>query len=148
MTLLHLRDIADRTNHRFSITSEIRDVRDRQLAEVTRADDFIVGERLISLLLTQVSENKELNHVFQDLFRSEGSEIYLKPAVDYVRPGSEVTFATIVESARQRGEIAIGYRQKAFAGDASKTYGVRTNPPKASRVSLVDGDQVVVLAEN
>ena len=66
------------------------DVRNRELAEVTRADDFIVSDQLISLMLTQISENRELDAVFADLFDPDGSEIYLKPAGDYVEPG-EVT---------------------------------------------------------
>jgi hypothetical protein len=43
---------------------------------------FIVSDELTGLLLTQVSENGGLLEVFQDLFRSEGSEVYLKPAKD------------------------------------------------------------------
>ena len=72
---------------------------------MTRADDFIVSDRLISRLLTQVSENKQLNAVFTDLFDAEGTEIYLKPAADYVTPGREVTYATIVEAARRISEL-------------------------------------------
>ena len=44
------------------------DVRNRQLAEVTRADDFIVSDSLVSLLLSQIAENRDLNAVFGDLF--------------------------------------------------------------------------------
>ena len=43
------------------------------LAEVTQADDFIVSNKLVSLMLSQVSENRELNALFADLstfFRS------------------------------------------------------------------------------
>lgn len=76
VTLLHLRDIANAVGHPFSITSEMADVRNRTLAEVTRADDFIVSDRLISLLLTQVAEEKQLNAVFSDLFDAAGSEVY------------------------------------------------------------------------
>ena len=36
------------------------DVRNRELAEVTQADDFIVSDKLVSLMLAQVSENKDL----------------------------------------------------------------------------------------
>ena len=67
-------------------------MRNRALAEVTRADDFIVGDQLVSLLLTQISENKALNAVFSDLFDPEGSEIYLKPAKDYVQLDREIGY--------------------------------------------------------
>jgi|CXWL01.1.fsa_nt_gi voltage-gated potassium channel Kch len=148
VTLLHLRDIREQSGRRFSIVSEMLDVRNRALAEVTRADDFIVGDQLVSLLLTQISENKELNAVFADLFDPAGSEIYLKPASDYVVPGREVSFYTVVESARRRGQIAIGYRQQRFSTDKEKAYGVSTNPEKATRLTFEPNDSVIVLAED
>jgi hypothetical protein len=121
--------------------SEMLDLRTRALAEVTHADDFIVSSRLVSLLMAQVAENPRLNAVFSDLFDPGGSEIYLRPAPDYVEAGSEVTFATIVESGRRRGEVAIGYRVVSSDG-----HGVRINPPKSDRVRLSATDMVIVLA--
>ena len=85
ITLLHLRDIATKKDCHFSIVSEMLDVRNRNLADITRADDFIVSDRLVSLMMAQVAENPRLNLVFQDLFDPEGSEIYLKPASDFVK---------------------------------------------------------------
>ncbi|MCB0055197.1 MAG: hypothetical protein KDE24_37220, partial [Caldilinea sp.] len=49
VTLLHLRDIATKHGHSFSIVSEMLDVRNRRLAEITRPDDFIVSDQLVSL---------------------------------------------------------------------------------------------------
>lgn len=148
VTLLHLRDIAATVGHPFSITSEMADVRNRSLAEVTRADDFIVSDRLISLLLTQVAETKQLNAVFADLFDAEGTEIYLRPAGDYIKPGATVSYATVVESARRYGEVAIGYRLRAEAADAERAYGVHVNPRKSASVTFGEGDKVIVLAES
>jgi len=139
-TLLHLRDMQERSGQDFSIVSEMLDLRNRALAEVTHADDFIVSSRLVSLLMAQVAENPRLNAVFGDLFDPDGSEIYLRPASDYVEPGTEV-FATIVESGRRRGEVAIGYRVVSSRGQ-----GVRVNPPKSTRVALAATDMVIVLA--
>jgi voltage-gated potassium channel Kch len=148
ITLLHLRDIADRLNEDFSIVSEMLDIRNRELADATRADDFIVSDKLISLLLSQVSENRELAAVFQEMFSPEGSEIYLKPAGDYVQPGGEVDFYTLLESARRQGQVAIGYRQCAQAFDHDAAYGVRLNPKKSARFTLAAEDKVIVLAES
>lgn len=147
ITLLHLRDIADRLNEDFSIVSEMLDIRNRELADATRADDFIVSDKLISLLLSQVSENRELAAVFTELFSPEGSEIYLKPAGDYVQTGREVDFYTVLESARRQGQIAIGYRQCARAFDHHAAYGVKLNPRKGERFALAAEDKVIVLAE-
>jgi hypothetical protein len=85
--------------------------------------------------------------VFTDLFDPEGSEIYLKPAKDYVETGQLVNFYTVVEAARRRGEIAIGYRIASELRDADKSYGVRTNPPKSTEVIFTPQDKVIVVAE-
>ena len=106
------------------------DIRNRELAHVARADDFVVSDKLLSLLMAQISENKELAAVFQDLFDPEGSELYFKPISDYVELGKAVNFYTVLESARQRGEVAIGYRLHNGI-NAEKAYGVKLNPSNA-----------------
>lgn len=147
MTLLHLRDIAERSGKEISIVSEMLDLQNRTLAEVTHADDFIVSEKLVSLIMTQVSENKSLNAVFTDIFDPDGSEIYLKPAGQYVQLGVPVNFYTVIESAVRRGEVAMGYRIKSAAGSAEKSYGVVLNPDKVEDVTFSADDRIVVLAE-
>jgi voltage-gated potassium channel Kch len=147
VTLLHLRDLAGTMSTPYSIVSEINDDANREIAEVTRADDFVVSQKLISLLLTQLTENRHLAAVFDDLFNPENAEIYLKPAVDYLHPGIPATFATVAEAASRRGETAIGYRiQDEFYRPPA--YGVVLNPPKNTSLTLTAGDRVVVLAEN
>lgn len=149
VTLLHLRDIASRRGATFSITSEMLDDRNRELAQVTQVDDVIVSDRVISLMIAQISENAHLKDVFSELFAAEGSEIYLRPATDYVRPnGRSPTFATFVEAARRRGEVAIGYRTHQHSGDPERGYGVRVNIPKSEPLAAADGDRVIVLAES
>ncbi len=148
VTLLHLRDIASRLDRDFSIVSEMLDLRDRALAEVARADDFIVSDRLISLMIAQVAESKHLNAVFGDLLDPEGSEIYLKPAGDYVALGQAAPFAAVIEAARRRGEVAFGYRLTASANDAAAAYGVAVNPSKSTPVTFGPADRVIVLAED
>lgn len=148
ITLLHLRNIAEKNNFNFSIVSEILDVKDKELAEVTKADDFVVSNKLISLLITQLSENKELKQVFDDLFDAYGSEIYLKPASDYIVPGSKTDFYTILESAAQKGQVPIGYRIKSESYDVNKAYGVYVNPQKSKQILLKEEDKIIVIAED
>src|SRR4029079_2765817 len=93
VTLLHLRDMLAKRGRNVQIVSEMRDDRDRALAQLTRADDFVVSEQLVSLLMTQISENRHLRWVFADLFDAEGAEIYVRHASYYVRPNQEMTFA-------------------------------------------------------
>ncbi|MBS2035873.1 potassium transporter TrkA [bacterium] len=148
ISLLHLRNISELSGVDLSIVSEMLDLRNRQLAEVTKADDFIVSDKMISLLMSQVSENKHLMRVFEDLFSADGSEVYLKPASLYVKPGQSVRFDHIVQAARQRNEVAIGYRVVADQFNAAKAYGVVVNPPKSRSLTLSQDDKVVVISEN
>ncbi len=148
VTLLHLRDMALKDETPFSIVSEMLDLRNRELAEAANVDDFIVSEHLVSLMMSQLSENRELLPVFTDLFDPEGSEIYLKPIGDYVETGSPVNFYTVTEAARRRGETAIGYRLMGEAHNVHKSCGVHTNPKKSEAVAFQPEDKVIVLAEN
>lgn len=148
VTLLHLRDISNKTGKEFSIVSEMLDIRDKELAEVTKADDFIVSNRLVSLLMSQLTENKNLKTVFDDLFDADGSEIYLKQISDYVKTGVETDFYTVLESAAQKNQTAFGYRLSRYSKDASKAYGVVVNPNKSDRIIFEDGDKLVVLSED
>jgi len=147
ITLLHLRDIAERDETPFSIISEMLDLRNRELAEAAKVDDFIVSEHLISLMMSQLSENAELMGVFADMFDPEGAEIYLKPISDYVTTGQPVNFYTVTEAARRRGQTAIGYRIMSESHDAEKAYGVHTNPKKSERVNFSAEDKSIVIAE-
>jgi voltage-gated potassium channel Kch len=140
VTLLHLRDMLAKRGHTGSIVSEMRDDRDRALAQLTKADDFVVSEQLVSLLMTQISENRHLESVFTDLFDSDGAEIYVRPSTYYVRPTPGQTFATIVEAARRRGEVAIGYR----AAEPGDSHGIVLNPDKEQPLPGID--RVIVLA--
>lgn len=147
ITLLHLRDLGEKNHHRVSVVSEMLDLNNRELAEVARADDFILSIHLISLLLAQISQNKHLMAIFADFFDCEGAEIYIRDATDYVKLGEPVTFFTVVEAARRRGEIAIGYRLKGYASNPPKNYGVVMNPRKSRKVTFSEGDRVIVVAE-
>ena len=148
VTLLHLRDMAQKDETPFSIVSEMLDLRNRELAEATKVDDFIVSEHLVSLMMSQLSENAELFDVFADIFDPEGAEIYLKPVGDYVTTGEAVNFYTVVEAARRRGETALGYRITSEANDAGKSYGVHTNPKKSEQVTFAAEDKIIVIAED
>ncbi len=148
ITLLHIRSIAEKTDKHLKLVSEMIDMKNRQLADITSADDFIVSDKLLSLLMAQVSETKSLMRVFEDLFDAEGSEIYIKPAVDYIKVGQPVNFYTILESAARKNEVAIGYRILAHSKDVNEQYGVVVNPKKSEFINFVEGDEIIVLSED
>jgi voltage-gated potassium channel Kch len=147
--LLHLRKIADDVGKHIGVVSEMIDVRNRELAEVTRADDFVVSNKLVSLMLAQASENEYLSAIFDDLLDEKGSEFYMRPASDYVAIDRPVTFYTVAEAARRRGEVAIGYR-RAPKADAVKRGlgGVVVNPVKSELLTYEPTDRIIVLARD
>ncbi len=150
VTLLHAREIIAATadGDGPAVVSEMIDDRNRALASVAQVDDVIVSDEIVSLMLSQLSEEARLEAVFEDLLDEDGAEIYLRPATAYVVEGREVSFATIVEAAARRGETALGYRVAAESGDAEAGYGVRVNPAKADTFVPTAADRVVVLADD
>ena len=148
ITLLHLRSISETEGVDYSIVTEMLDMRNRELGVVAKADDFVVSDNLISLMLSQLSENRELKKVYDVLFQADGSEVYLKPASRYVRTGTEVDFYTVVASAAALSESAIGYRIATETTDPDKHYGVHLNPNKSEKVTFKDKDFVIVLSED
>ena len=107
-----------------------------------------MSDKLISLLMSQVAENKFLMKVFESLFEAEGSEIYLKSVAEYISTNTPVNFYTIVESARSKGETAIGYRLEHLADDSGAAYGIQVNPNKTKEIQFAANDKIIVLAEN
>ena len=148
ITLLHLRDISQKLGTTFNIVSEMQDIGNKELAEVTKANDFIVSDRLISLMLAQLSESRDLKDVFDQLLNAEGSEIYLKPVTDYVKTGVEMDFYTVLESAARKGQTALGYRKSEHFDSPEHAYGVNLNPVKSKKVTFNERDKVIVLAED
>jgi hypothetical protein len=147
VTLLHVRDILGRLGSDVPVVSEMLDDRNRVLASVADVDDVVVSGEIISLVVTQLSEDGRLEAVFKELLGSEGSEIYLRPADWYVQPGDDITWATVIAGAARRNETAIGLKSELLA-DPGMRFGVVVNPPKSQSYTISPGDAVVVLAED
>jgi ion channel POLLUX/CASTOR len=147
MSIVHLRDIAEKNNLKFSITSEMLDVNNMELAKVAKVDDFIVGGKLVSLLLAQISENELLNPVFEELLSEQGSEIYLKNIEDYINLSGSVNFYTVLEAASRKNDLAIGYKIIAEENVSLKNFGVYINPDKSRVINFSAGDSIIVLSE-
>ncbi|TAF64169.1 MAG: hypothetical protein EAZ55_11935 [Cytophagales bacterium] len=149
MTLMHLRQIKREKKARFNIISEMLDIKNRELAEIAEADDFIISDHIISLIMSQIARARDIQLVFDELFNSKGCEIHLKPAFLYINQFEEsVNFHTILEAARRRNEIAIGYRIMSQFRDAKKDYGIVLNPHKSEYIALKPEDKIIVMAED
>lgn len=147
LTLLHLRDIAERHGSSLAIVSEIVDAEDVELVRNAGVNDIVVSDDILSLMLTQVAENHRLAEVFRQLFQAAGSEVYLRPVELYVGGDGPVTFATLVEAASRRGETAIGYWSAGAEDRGDGMFGIRVNAFKSQRFDAVAGDRLIVFAD-
>lgn len=102
------------------------------------------------MLFAQISEEPEIQAVYDDLFQEDGSEIYVKPVELYFDTFPQaVTFADLMRLAQKRDEEAcIGYKIASLSSDSKQNYGVKLIPLKTSTVELNPGDGLVVVAED
>jgi hypothetical protein len=155
VVLLHLRKqlkaLTDAgTGVQTKLITEILDSANRDLVSHAGVDDFIISNRMVSMLFAQMSEEPEIEGVYENLFKEEGSEIYVKPAWLYFS-SLPVTcrFGDLMRVAQKRdGEIAIGYKLKRLESDSSANYGVKINPAKDIELTLDREDCLVVVAED
>lgn len=143
LTLLHVQGLlGDGAGN--NVVAELLDPSDVELAGGD-SGDFIVSQKLISLLIAQLSEAPTLADVFADLFDSDGATIALVRADTLVTPG-EMSFGHIVDRARAMNATAIGYRTSTDRAHASALAGgVRVNPPKDESVTLQAEDAIIVI---
>lgn len=143
LKLIHLRDISQKLSTPFSITSEMQNVTNQKLAKVAKVNDLVVGTNIINLILTQISENRELSDVFTDLLDEDGSEIYMKRASLYIKPERPVDFYTVTDIAARRNEIVVGYKTY-----TDNTFQVILNPAKSEKITFTEKDYLILLAED
>jgi hypothetical protein len=145
MRLLLVRSLAKNSTHHFSITTQMRTVRDQELAASDTICDFVVSAHLASLLAVQVSQTRELAAVFRDLLDADGSELYLRPASQYLPIGAQVDFASVALAVAGHGEVLVGYRST--DPKQPQRMKVTINPPKSQRLTFSADDMLVVLAQ-
>jgi K+/H+ antiporter YhaU regulatory subunit KhtT len=141
LTLLNLRAMAKSRNHEINVVSEMLNDKNRELAESTSADDFIVSDKLVSNMITMVSENGAMRHILQSILSSDGAQVRLHPANWYVKTGVEVDYNTITEAALRRKESPLGYRL------IGETGSIVMNPKRTAKVTFGDYDKIIVLSE-
>jgi len=54
----------------------------------------------------------------------------------------------LLESAKRKGQVVIGYRTVKDQFDASKSYGIMVNPVKSNTIVFDKEDKLIVLAED
>ena len=147
VTLLHLRDMMRRAQIYVSVTTEILQAQNRELAAISEADDFVVSDNLVALMVAQFSENEHLVRVFDELLTYGGHDLRIRPASSYIVPGVELDMYQVVEAAARQNEVFVGYRLAIHAKDPTRSFGVVVNPKKHQRLTLSGKDQIIVLTQ-
>ena len=152
LTVLHVRNYLDRARADFpgrstNVITEILQPEAVDLAWVARPDDFIVSQRLVSLLLTQLAESPDRKAVLQELLGSHGTQVVLHPIERYATPGTH-TYADLIEITRHYGLVLIGWQKRGHAAiNGYLSSGIRINPRKDEASHLVSGDRLVLLSK-
>jgi hypothetical protein len=170
LTLLRLDRLLHGLKHedRPAVISEILDAHTRDIApESTQANDFIASNRLVSCVMAQYAENKDLQPIIDMLLTSKGAEVHLRPATNYVPEDSQLPhtgkYGELVacglgfgktddkkhtgdekSDGNHEGETVIGIWK--YRGQEMKP-GVKLAIPRGEDVTLCDRDQVIVIAE-
>jgi len=136
-------------NLKTKLITEILDSENQSLVARAGVYEFIISNRMISMLLAQISEDADIKRVYDDLFEEDGSEIYLKPVSLYFEQlPVTVSFADIMGLTQKREEVALGVKIREFETDMDHNFGVKLIPEKTTQYTLNAGDSIVVLAEN
>lgn len=131
------------------LITEILDSQNDALVAKAGVQDVIISNRLVSMIMAQIAESRDIEKVYDDIFQEDGSEIYLKSAEMYLDAlPAEVSFADMMRLAEKRDEVCIGVKIKALENDKDANNGVTLIPEKNTRYTLRPEDSFVVLAED
>ncbi|MFT5587114.1 MAG: hypothetical protein ACI9VR_004722, partial [Cognaticolwellia sp.] len=155
IVLLHLRKLlklalADGRKVTTKIITEVLDSRNQELISRAGVNDFIISNRMVSMVFAQISNEPDIQLVYDDLFQEDGSEIYVKPAWLYFDElPVTCTFGDLMHHVRKRDtEICIGWKCGADQEDGEKNFGVTLIPFKDTVITLTAEDGLVVVAED
>ena len=148
--LLLLRKTLSATkNHVTKLITEVSDSKNLELIAYTGVNDLIISNRLISMMLAQISENQKIYHLYSQLLKESGAEIYIKPIGLYFNTiPNPLTIMDLIHAAQKRHEICIGLKIKSLEKNGDQNYGIILNPQKSRLFALNDDDALVVLAED
>ncbi len=131
------------------LITEILDSQNDALVAKAGVQDVIISNRLVSMIMAQLAESRDIEKVYDDIFQEDGSEIYLKPVSLYFETlPADASFADLMAIAQKRDEICIGVKLKALEDSKIDNNGITLIPEKNARFQLGPDDSLVVLAED
>lgn len=131
------------------IITEVMDSDNIELVLKVGVRDFLISNQFVSKIFAQVGQEPDVMRVYDDLFKEEGSEIYIKPVELYfAQVPITVQFGDCVTAAQARREVCFGYKLLSEAEDFDKARGIHIIPKKNEQVTFNPGDCLITLAED
>lgn len=127
--------------------SEILDSRTKSLLSVANCKGYIMSNQIISSVIAQVSEEKDINIVLREILTAEGSETYIRSINRFVdlEKEREMSFWDVALRARQLQEVAIGYKPEDM--DFKEAAHLIINPPdKMAKRRWAPGDMIITFS--
>ena len=132
-----------------NIITQVLNSENQDIITQTDVDDFIISNKLITMILAQLSEEPLIKTLYDDLFSEDGSEIYVKPAELYFTSFPQrISFADIMKLANKRKEICLGIRKGNLSKSPEVNFGVELNLSKTKILEINENDYLVVLSED
>ena len=131
------------------IITQVLNSENQEIITQTDVDDFIISNKLITMILAQLSEQPLIMKFYEDIFSEDGSEIYVKSIALYSdKFPIKTTFGDLIGLADQRNEICLGIRKGKESKNAKANFGVTLNLDKNEALVLNKDDFLVVLSED
>ncbi len=136
-------------NVKTQLITEVADSENIEIIQEAGVKDFLISNQFVSKIYAQISQDPETLEIYEDLFRAEGSEVYIKPVNLFLSSlSASIKFGDLCAAAIQRNETCFGVRLKSEEEDADKNYGIYINPDKSKMFTLSDSDWLITLAED
>jgi hypothetical protein len=137
------------TDLKTQLISEVADSDNIEVIQEVGVKDFLISNKFVSKIYAQASEDPDVLKAYDELFKAEGSEIYIKPAKLFINNfPAQMRFADICATAIKRKETCFGVRIASEENDASKNNGIYVNPDKEKIFSITKDDLFITLAED
>eukprot|EP00560_Eucampia_antarctica_P005335 CAMPEP_0197835218 /NCGR_PEP_ID=MMETSP1437-20131217/25131_1 /TAXON_ID=49252 ORGANISM="Eucampia antarctica, Strain CCMP1452" /NCGR_SAMPLE_ID=MMETSP1437 /ASSEMBLY_ACC=CAM_ASM_001096 /LENGTH=714 /DNA_ID=CAMNT_0043440473 /DNA_START=102 /DNA_END=2246 /DNA_ORIENTATION=+ len=127
--------------------SEILDTRTRSLLHVSGAKGYVMSNQIISSMMAQISEDRDMNRVLGELLSAEGCETCFRDISYFLDLKKETTasFWEIALRGKKRNELVVGYKPLSVPRANLARY--LLNPPnKSEKREWKEGDLVVVFS--
>ena len=131
------------------LISEVADSDNTEVIQEVGVKDFLISNKFVSKIYAQASEDPDVLKAYDELFKAEGSEIYIKPAKLFITDfPAKMKFSDICRAALNRKETCFGIRIASEENDHTKNNGIYINPDKNTIFNITKEDLFITLAED